>query len=232
MHDEASRSLRARELAPPPSWLPPRVRFPHLRIAGVLGGVASGKSTAARVLEEAGCLRLDADALARARLDTGEVRSALLARFGPQVLDACGQVDRAALAQLAFAAPSARRELEELIHPEVRRQMLAALEEEEGRSLASGTPRWVVLDVPLLVESGWIHLCDHVLFLETPAALRDARARADRGWNAGEVARREAAQVPLEVKRRLAERIFANEDVAALREQLLAWLRDARERRD
>ncbi|MBL8898201.1 MAG: dephospho-CoA kinase [Planctomycetes bacterium] len=229
MHEDPRTTSRA-ELAPPPPWLPPRARFPHLRIVGVLGGVAAGKSTAARVLEEAGALRLDADALALRRLEEPEVRKALRERFGPEVLDAEGRVDRPALARLAFSAPAARRELEELIHPVVRARLAAALDAAERAAEADGSPRWVVLDVPLLVESGWAHLCDHLLFLETPAAVREARARADRGWGDGEVARREAAQVALEVKRRLAERIFANEDVAALRESLLAWLREARAR--
>lgn len=222
MPDDAPRPRE--ELPTPPPWLPPRARFPHLRIVGVLGGVASGKSTAARALEEAGCLRLDADELSRARFAEPEVRDALLQRFGPAVLGTAGAVDRAAVARATFGDEKARRFLEGLIHPAVRARLLEALAEAERDAAAAGGTRWVVLDIPLLAESGWIHLCDHALFLETESAKRDARAQRDRGWAPGEVARREAAQIPLDLKRRLAERIFANEDVASLRAELRAWL--------
>jgi dephospho-CoA kinase len=216
------------ELPPPPPWLPPRAHFPHLRIVGILGGVASGKSTAARALADAGCLRLDADELSRARFAEPEVREALVHRFGPAILGPDGGPDRAAVARATFADEAARRYLESLIHPAVRARLLEALVEAERLAAGTGRVRWIVLDIPLLAESGWIHLCDHVLFLETPSAQRDARARRDRGWEAGEVARREAAQVPLDLKRRLAERIFANEDVGALRAELGAWLEASR----
>lgn len=226
--DEQQTLAARRALGPAPDWLPERSHYPHLRLFGVLGGVASGKSTAARILEELGCTRIDADAEARQRLEEPGLRSHLIELFGPEVERPDGTVDRPHIARRAFADAQVRERLERLIHPEVRARMVAALDAAENAAQQAEAPREVVLDVPLLVESGWVHLCDHLIFLDTAATERDARAQRDRAWESGETARREATQVPLDLKRRLAERIFKNEDVARLRTELGAWLRDLR----
>ena len=169
-------------------------------VLGVLGGVASGKSTAARLLAGREGVVIAADPLAHEVLASPEVAVLVAERFGQEVLDAEGRVDRTALGSRAFADPAGRKALEGWIHPRVRERIRAALD--EARS--AGAPR-VVLDVPLLMENdadhGLVAACDHLVFIEVPDEVRDARAQRDRGWAPGEVARREAAQLPLSEKR-------------------------------
>lgn len=164
-------------------------------IVGLCGGVASGKSTIARLFEEHGLERIDADAIARAVSAEPAVLQAIEARFGRAALDPAGTaLDRAALGRLVFADAAARRDLEAITHPRIRVRIEAAL----AAARASGRP--VVLDVPLLFEGGLWERCDEIGFVDVPDAVRGARAAA-RGWDAGELARREAAQLPLAVKR-------------------------------
>src|SRR5690606_30137133 len=112
--------------------------------------------------------------------------------------------DREKLGALVFADADARRKLETLTHPRVRARVRKLLD--EARS--EGVPR-IVLDVPLLLENddrhGLVRECDVLVFVDSDATAREARARASRGWAPGEVARREAAQMPLEAKRARAD---------------------------
>ncbi len=176
----------------------------------VLGGIASGKSAVAARLAGPRGRVLDADVLAHEALDDPLVIERLVETFGPQILDQGGHPDRERLARRVFDSPEDRRRLEGWIHPVVRARILAAL----GEAEASGVER-VVLDVPLLLENdaqhGLLARCDHLVFVDAPLAERDRRAVAHRGWEPGEVARREAAQMPLEEKRRRANHLVSND---------------------
>jgi len=172
-------------------------------VVGVTGGIASGKSAIARLLEEAGFVRLDADAVARETTDLPEVRAALRQRFGELVPPLPHPLDRAALAEVAFGDPAARADLDALTHPAIRARLLSGL----ARAREAG--RSAVLDVPLLLEGGLVDACDAVIFVDTPDDARRARAAA-RGWAPAELARREAAQLPLPVKRSRATAILDN----------------------
>jgi dephospho-CoA kinase len=180
----------------------------------VLGGIASGKSQVARRLAGATGLLIDADALAHEVLASAAVTEWVRVRFGAQVLGPDGRPDRAALARVVFADEAARRELEGWIHPRVRDRMRAELERAAHFDVA-------VLDVPLLLENDAVHgLCaqvDLLVFVDAPLSARDQRARAARGWSAGEVQRREALQMPLAEKRARADVVIDNSgDLAAL----------------
>lgn len=172
-------------------------------VVGVTGGIASGKSAIARLLEEAGFVRLDADAVARETTDLPEIRAALRQRFGELVPPLPHPMDRAALAEVAFGDPAARADLDALTHPAIRARLLA------GLARARDAGRSVVLDVPLLLEGGLVATCDAVIFVDTPDEARRSRAAA-RGWTPSELARREAAQLPLPVKRSRATAILDN----------------------
>jgi len=184
-------------------------------VFGVLGGIAAGKSTVARVLAGADGVVLSADEAAHGALADGDLKAKLVGRFGPGVLrpgidGAPGDVDRAELARLVFDDPQARKDLEGWIHPVVRATLHASFEDARRRSVP-----FVVLDVPLLLENadehGLLELCDHLVFVDAPPAARDARAVRDRGWDPGEVARREAAQMPLSTKRTRADVVIQND---------------------
>jgi len=170
-------------------------------VLGLLGGVGGGKSTVAGILARRGLRVLDADAEARAVAELPEVRAALAARFGADVLDGAGRLDRARLAARAFASPEATADLNALVHPRVRQRLLAALD------AAGDEP--VVLDVPLLLESPLAARVTRWIFVQAPDGLREARV-AGRGWPAGERARREAQQADLATKRSRAGHVLEN----------------------
>jgi dephospho-CoA kinase len=178
-------------------------------VLGVVGGVASGKSRVARLLAGPDGVHVDADALAHAALETPAVHAWVAEHVGAHALSACG-VDRTAVARAVFADPALRRELEALIHPLVRSAIAEALECARREARAR-----VVLDVPLLLENdaqhGLVAQCDALVFVDTDARVRRARARATRGWTDEELARREAAQMPLEFKRSRADVVISND---------------------
>jgi dephospho-CoA kinase len=180
-----------------------------MKVIGVLGGIASGKSRVAALLAGPGGEVLDADRLAREALTSPEGVARLREDFGPEVIGPDGAPDRAALAERVFSDPEARRRLEDWTHPVVR----ASIRERLAEARARGALR-VVLDVPLLLENDARHgltaLCDHLVFVDTPLEERDRRAVRDRHWKPGEVARREAAQLSLEEKRARADAVIDN----------------------
>ncbi|MFT7678543.1 MAG: dephospho-CoA kinase [Planctomycetota bacterium] len=182
----------------------------HPLVLGVLGGVAAGKSTVAAFLAGEKGRILSADAIAREVLESTEGCAALVERYGPGALDEQGIPDRVALAARIFGEPVERTWLESWTHPRVRARILADLDQ----ARRAGVPR-VVLDVPLLMENDPQHHlmaeCDHLVFVEVSDAERDRRAVASRGWEPGEVARREAAQLPLDTKRSRADFVIAGE---------------------
>lgn len=182
---------------------------PRTAIFGVLGGIASGKSAVARLLAGPRGRVIDADALAREALASPSLSSRLSEHFGPACLGPDGQPDREALAHRVFSSEEDRRLLESWIHPLVRERILSGLA--EARAL--GLER-VALDVPLLLENDDHHhlvgLCDVLVFVDADDEQRDRRAVQTRGWSAGEVARREAAQMPLDRKRERADFVITN----------------------
>ncbi|MEX2112048.1 MAG: dephospho-CoA kinase [Pirellulales bacterium] len=193
---------------------------------GLVGGIASGKSLVAESLKSQGAAVVSADALAHEVLDYDEVKRAARQRWGDAIFTPAGDVDRAALAKIVFApppdGPRERKHLEQLIHPEVGRligQRLEALQR-DGRTEA------IVLDVPLLVESGWNKLCDAVVYVEAPREQRLSRAMA-RGWPAEDFERREAAQETLAQKREQADLVIDNSgSLEATRSQVEQFWRD------
>ncbi len=177
-----------------PAASPPPFRPSPPLVIGLVGGIASGKSTVATIFSTHGLAVVDADREARQVVEQPAVRAGLRARFGAEIFAADGSLDRAALAQRVFGDDAARRDLEALTHPPVR----AALEAQIERALGAGTS--VVLDVPLLLEGGLIERCDVCVFVDASDAARAERAAA-RGWDPGELARREASQESLTVKK-------------------------------
>lgn len=175
---------------------------------GLTGGVASGKSLAAKYFAELGAVVFDADRAGHEVLLDPQVRDELVERWGSKVLTSAGEVDRAAVARRVFGSSptevAERQFLEELLHPLIRER----LEVELSRHSAQGKQVFV-LDAALLLEAGWDWSCDEVIFVDAPRELRQSRAAA-RGWSAEQFADREAAQWPIEKKRALSDWVFAN----------------------
>jgi dephospho-CoA kinase len=192
-----------------------------MKTIGLVGGVASGKSAAARMLVELGAGLLDADRTGHAVLaEDAEVQAALRARWGESVFTAGGGVDRGAMARFVFAegAAAEREFLEDLLHPRIRRRL-----ETQRQEFAAAGKAAVVLDAPLLLEAGWGPMCDVVLMIDSPWETRLRRAR-ERGWTEGEFARREAAQWPVDKKRRHANFVINNDgDIEQLRQAIQSF---------
>lgn len=190
-------------------------------VLGLLGAVASGKSHVARRLAALGPGRvLEADALARAALEQAARDGRLVAALGPSALGADGLPDRAGLRARAHADPAVLRTLEGLTHPSVLQQVVEAV---AAHRRGEGPPL-LVLDIPLLLETGLDVHCDELWWVEVPPPLREARAAA-RGVSAADLARWESAQLPLAEKRRRARRVIHNDvPPAELDQQLRAAL--------
>jgi len=174
-----------------------------MRVVGILGGVASGKSTVARALAELGAGLLDADQLGHEVLRRPEIEHAARERWGDRIFGPAGQIDRARLAEIVFAptpeADAQRGYLEQLTHPAIRREIDDRLDvlAAEGKPVA-------VLDAALVLEAGWNKRCDTLIFVDAPRHQRLARARL-RGWSEEDFAAREAAQKSLISKSRRAD---------------------------
>jgi dephospho-CoA kinase len=175
---------------------------------GLIGGIASGKSAVAAALARRGAIVFNADQLGHQVLEEPAVRDALVDRWGAGILDSHSQVDRSAVAKIVFApGPAAAEELEfleALVHPGIRRRIETGI-----RQLPDASVPAVVIDAALLIEAGWAAVCGAVVFVDSPRDQRMARAAA-RGWTDEEFSRREAAQMPIEEKRRRASHQIDN----------------------
>lgn len=191
-----------------------------MQVLGIVGGIASGKTLVSEVFGELGAVVLSGDRIAHEVLCEPAVLAAARDRWGDLVLDERGQVDRSQLAAIVFGeTPTAREELgflENLTHPQVHkriRQALEQLREEEEVGV-------VLLDVALLLKTDWHPLCEKIIFLDTPLKKRQEYA-VRRGWDAGQLARREACQLPLKSKRSQADFVLHNSgDLVRLREEI------------
>ncbi len=172
---------------------PPPFRPTTPVVLGLLGGVASGKSTVAGLFAQRGLVHVDADQVARTVSEDPGILGAIRAALGPGALGPDGRLDRPAVARLVFSDPVLRQRLEEITHPPVRRRILAELAAARARGDS------VLLDVPLLLEGGLIDQCDAAVFVATDRDERLHRA-ALRGWGPDELDRRERAQAPLAEK--------------------------------
>jgi dephospho-CoA kinase len=128
------------------------------------GGIGSGKSSVARLFEARGVAVIDADALAHELTAPGGAAiPAIRAAFGPEVIDERGALDRERMRQHVFGDPAARKRLEGILHPMIR--------DESERQRAAATSAYVILMIPLLVESGDPRRrCDRVLVVDCPEA--------------------------------------------------------------
>ena len=188
-------------------------------VVGLTGGIGSGKSTVSRMLADLGAVVIDADQLAREVVEPHEPAFALVVeRFGAGVVGPDGRLDRPALGAIVFSDPKARTDLEAITHPAIGVRMA------ERMAAEAGTDHVVVLDVPLLVESGRMNTAG-VIVVDCPEELAIERLERDRGMDADEIRRRMAAQATRQERLDRADFVIVNDgSLERLREQVeAAW---------
>lgn len=171
---------------------------------GLTGGIASGKSTVSAILTELGAVVIDADQLAREVVAKGTPGLARVVEiFGPDILTADGEMDRAAVGAIVFADDVKRRALEAIIHPLVGARSAELAD-------AAGPGALVVHDIPLLVETGQATMFDAVIVVDVPEDVQVERMLRDRGWTEGDSRARVAAQASRDARRAAATYVIDN----------------------
>ncbi len=158
---------------------------------GLTGGIGSGKSTVARLLEKQGATVIDADAIAHElTVPNGRAMPAIAAVFGQVYLTTAGALDRAKMRTLAYSEPDSRKRLEAIIHPLVAQE----IKNKSDLALESGG-RCLVFDIPLLVESAtWRQKVDHVLVIDCTPEVQVNRVMARNQLARSEIEKIIAAQ--------------------------------------
>lgn len=177
-------------------------------VVGILGGIGSGKSSVVRQVCGFRLQIIDADGIGHERLQDPEIQAQIRTHFGNEAFAVDGTVNRSRLAQLVFGQEpqheTARKQLNSILHPAIRReihlQIDAAFRDVEA----------VILDAALLLEGGWDATCDWLIYIDTPQRIREERVLQNRGWSAAELARREATQLSLEIKKNRAHFVVDN----------------------
>ena len=183
---------------------------------GLTGGIASGKSTAAKFFGALGIPILDSDQIARDVVEPGQPPlERLVERFGPTILTPDGHLDRPALRDIVFSDPRARADLEALTHPAIGAAM-------EARSAAAGGP-YQVLVIPLLVEKNLASHVDRVLVVDCDPQLQIRRLRDRDGSTAAQAQAILGAQAPRAARLKAADDVITNEaDMSAVQNQVAA----------
>lgn len=181
---------------------------------GLTGGIASGKSTAAKFFGDLGIPILDSDQVARDVVEPGQPPlERLVERFGPSILTPDGHLDRPALRDIVFSDPKARADLEALTHPAIGAAM-------EARSAVAGGP-YQVLVIPLLVEKSLRSQVDRVLVVDCDEALQLRRLRARDGSTPAQARAILDAQASRAARLKSADDVISNEgSMDAVREQV------------
>jgi dephospho-CoA kinase len=166
-----------------------------MKVCGLTGGVGMGKSTAAQFLRERGAQIMDTDELARQLVQSGQpALMEIQAVFGKSIVAPDGRLRRDELAQIVFTDPDARKKLEAILHPRIRKRWLAQIETWRGENRALA-----VVVIPLLFETQAESGFDKIICVACSAAAQQERVRA-RGWTPEQIQQRLDAQWPVDQK--------------------------------
>lgn len=191
-------------------------------ILGLTGGIASGKSTVSTYLAQNGALIVDADLIARqvvAKKSSGLKQ--IVAKFGEEILTASGELDRKKLGKLVFSNKDLLKALTDITGPLIRAEILR-----EIQAAKKAQVKLVVLDIPLLFETGYQTLCDKVMVVTIPSKLQLERVMKRDNLSAAEARKRIANQLPASKRNELADVLIDNsKSVAETYQQVLKWLK-------
>lgn len=190
-------------------------RYPTMLIIGLTGGIGSGKSAVCALFSELDVPVIDADVIARLVVEPGQpALEQIRATFGDEILTPDGLLDRARLRALIFANPAKRKQLEAILHPAIRREMLI--------QAAQVQAPYCVFAIPLLIEVGQTDMVDRVLVVDAPDALRRQRLKQRDGLDDAQIDAICAAQLERTARLAQADDVIHNAaDLAHLRAQVL-----------
>jgi dephospho-CoA kinase len=187
-------------------------------IVGILGGIGSGKSTVANQFANLGCAVIEADKIAHDVIEEQGIIDTISAVFGSNVVSSDGMIDRSKLAAKVFEDAEQLEKLQTIVHPpimEICQRLLT-------QYLSTPSVPAVILDIPLLLESGQDKHCNVLIFVDSPDAQRFQRAAAKKGLSEAQVKKRENFQISLDKKRQIAHyTIKNNSDLLDLTEQVV-----------
>lgn len=175
-------------------------------IIGLTGSIASGKSTVSKMLEEKGYPIIDADRVARQVVEPGsETLKKIGDLFGEEVIKPDGTMDREKVGALIFSDPARRKQLNDIIHPAIRGEMLR----QRSDYLAQGY-RTIIMDIPLLFESKLQHFVDKILVVSVTEENQLTRLMERNGLNDKDAKARISSQLPMSVKEEGADAVIYN----------------------
>lgn len=186
-------------------------------IIGLTGSIASGKSTVAKMFADLNIPIVDADKVARVVVEPGrETLQQIAAQFGDDVILEDGHMDRKKVGDMIFHDPTKRKQLNEIIHPAIRKEML----QQRDEYLSDGHPH-VVMDIPLLFESSLQSYVENILVVSVSEENQLKRLMARNDLTEQEARARISSQLPISVKEKGADAVIYNNDsVASTKEQL------------
>ncbi len=178
----------------------------RIKVIGITGGIASGKSTIAGMLESLGADLIDADKICHELINTKEIALKITKRWGSHLQDNSGKVKRDVLAEIVFSDEKEIFALNSIIHPVAIKQ----IKSEIAKLHIEATTMAIVLDAALLVESNLVDICDVVLFVNTEKDRCETRVQNTRKWPLDEIEKREKFQGLLQQKREISDVIINN----------------------
>ncbi|MGZ0217279.1 MAG: dephospho-CoA kinase, partial [Acidimicrobiales bacterium] len=204
-----------------------------VRVIGLTGGIGSGKSTVSERLVAKGAVLIDADAIVKEMQQPGElVYLDIVSRFGDEVVDADGSLLRPAIANIVFNDKDALKDLNQLVHPPVNKEIRRRIRNE------ADTDNLVVLDIPLLIE-GLLeggpprYVVSGILVVDTPVDVAAQRLVTYRGFSEDDARARMKSQVPREKRLELADFVVRNDGEPSLLDEqipkVLSWVSQLKE---
>ena len=192
-----------------------------MRVIGLTGGIASGKTTVSNLFKISGVQVIDADLVARQVVEKGTVGlSALVNRFGEAILNTDGTLNRTELGKRMFSEEEIRSEVNDILQPLIRQEIISRMQayKDQGKTL-------IVLDVPLLFEMHYENLCDDIIVVAVSVETQIARMEKRNGYTRQEALERIQSQMPLEEKVKRATIVWSNEGtLQELEQKVHQWL--------
>jgi dephospho-CoA kinase len=186
-------------------------------IIGILGGIASGKSTVAAEFAKLGCKVIDADKIVHELLQKTAIKEKMVGLFGHDILNSAGKINHKKLADIVFTSSEKLLLLNKVIHPLVLERTEQLIKQYNRQSRIKA----IVLDMPLLIEVGWSDRCDRLIFVDCQDQLRINRAKQINSLDENQIKIRENFQISMDNKARIADNaIDNNSDFQALVRQV------------